>query len=85
MEEAIETFSQSRSMFLLEALLRGDDSIEHTDPALKKCTKIKLVQRHTTWTQIFSAFIQPHSHLFDSAPPEITLSASVAKESVDPR
>lgn len=36
MEEAIETFSQSRSMFLLEALLRGNDSIEHTDPALKK-------------------------------------------------
>lgn len=36
MEEAIEPFSQSRSMFLLEALLRGNDSIEHTDPALKE-------------------------------------------------
>lgn len=35
MEEAIEPFSQSRSMFLLDALLStGNDSIEHTDPAL---------------------------------------------------
>lgn len=36
MDEAIEPFSQSLSMFLLDALLiTGNNSIEHTDPALK--------------------------------------------------
>lgn len=35
MDEAIEPFSQSRSMFLLEVLLRtGKDSMEHTEAAL---------------------------------------------------
>lgn len=35
-EEAMEPFSQSLSMFLLDALLStGNDSIEHTDPALE--------------------------------------------------
>lgn len=36
MDEAMEPFSQSLSMFLLDALLSiGNDSMEHTDPALK--------------------------------------------------
>lgn len=36
MEEAMEPFSQSLSMFLLDALLSpGIDSMEHTDPALE--------------------------------------------------
>lgn len=36
MEEAIEPLSQSLSMFLLDALLSiGNDSTEHTDPALE--------------------------------------------------
>lgn len=40
MDEAIEPFSQSRSMFLLDALLSiGNDSIEHTDPALDDTSK----------------------------------------------
>lgn len=35
MDEAMEPFSQSRSMFLLEALLNmGSESTEHTDGAL---------------------------------------------------
>lgn len=37
MEDVMEPFSQSRSMFLLEALLNmGKDSVEHTDSALKE-------------------------------------------------
>lgn len=36
----MEPFSQSLSMFLLDALLSiGNDSIEHTDPALKDTLK----------------------------------------------
>lgn len=36
MDDAIEPFSQSRSIFLLDALLSmGNDSIEHTDSALE--------------------------------------------------
>lgn len=36
MDEAMEPFSQSLSMFLLEARLSmGNDSTEHTDPALE--------------------------------------------------
>jgi len=89
MEEAMEPFSQSRSMFLLDALLSiGYDSIEHTEAALedtiisqsdnesKRIHKLHL---------LISAFPIWKSHLFDSAPPEMTLSASVAKERVDPR
>lgn len=36
----MEPFSQSLSMFLLDALLSiGNDSIEHTDPALEDTIK----------------------------------------------
>lgn len=37
MEDAMEPFSQSLSMFLLDALLSmGKDSMEHTDSALEE-------------------------------------------------
>lgn len=41
MEEAMEPFSQSLSMFLLDARLRpGMDSMEHTEPALEDMSVI---------------------------------------------
>lgn len=81
-EEAMEPFSQSLSMFLLDALLStGNDSIEHTDPALKDALRSQTNDHRP------STMHRQHgnSYLCDSAPPETTLSASVAKDSVDPR
>lgn len=82
----MEPFSQSLSMFLLDALLSiGNDSMEHTDPALKHRLRgqsyeyVDKQNAHHLCTQ------HVNSHLCDSAPPEMTLSASVAKDRVDPR
>lgn len=86
----MEPFSQSLSMFLLDALLSiGNDSIEHTDPALKdkrigqSNDYMGTQDGYRLWTYTHTQ--HGNSYLFDSAPPEMTLSASVAKDSVDPR
>lgn len=86
MEEAIEPLSQSLSMFLLEALLRaGNDSTEHTDPALEDRLCVTQPKDSVDKPDGNTSTQQRESHLCDSASSEITLSASVAKESVDPR
>lgn len=51
MEEVMEPFSQSLSMFLLEARLRpGMDSMEHTEPALEDTSVIS--QQPTSATHL---------------------------------
>lgn len=74
MEEAMEPFSQSLSMFLLDARLRpGMDSMEHTEPALEDTSVINhqspVDQRHPSVTYIQCPWAWTLQALTSETPP----------------